>query len=293
MQQRRSDKISILIVPEDDAEPYSFRLRRSVVKLLYVVGVVLFAHVIIGGIFYWKYAELHGRNQSLLDYNARLQEDNKRVIELADQLKSLETSHRKLYSLLGVDGQPPVNKREISNRQSAVMVENIVPAVGTDVEAGPELFQMPERFFLASRGGQAIQSIGETPTLLPVKGFLTQDFSHGLTPNDHPGIDIAAKRGSIICAAGSGQIIFAKWTYQYGNLVVIDHGDGLRTFYGHNQRILKPERSFVKRGEPIALLGSTGKSSGPHLHFEIRKWGKAVDPKDYIMAFNENIATNR
>jgi murein DD-endopeptidase MepM/ murein hydrolase activator NlpD len=261
---------------------------------LYAAGVVLFAHVIIGGIFYWKYAELYSRNKNLIEYNTRLQEDNKRVIELADQLQSLETSHRKLYSLLGVDGHAaPANSREIANRQPTVMVENIVPAVGTETEAGAELFEMPERFFLASRGGQAIQSIGEIPSLLPVKGFLTQDFSPGLAPNGHTGIDIAAKRGSIVCAAGSGQIIFAKWTYQYGNLVVIEHGDGLRTFYGHNQRILKPERSFVKRGEPIALLGSTGKSSGPHLHFEIRKWGKAVDPKDYILAFNENIATNR
>jgi len=86
--------------------------------------------------------------------------------------------------------------------------------------------------------------------------------------------------------------MFANWTYDYGYLIILDHGGGLLSYYGHNQRLLKSERSYVGRGEPIAMLGNSGKSSGPHLHFEIRKDGRPVDPKDYLLAFSDIIATS-
>jgi murein DD-endopeptidase MepM/ murein hydrolase activator NlpD len=125
------------------------------------------------------------------------------------------------------------------------------------------------------------------PTLLPVEGFLTSDFKKEswFIPKTHTGIDIAAKKGSVVRAAGAGVIIFANWTFDLGNLIIVDHGDGVFSYYGHNQRILKGEKSYVKKGEAIALLGSSGRSSGPHLHFEIWKDGVPVDPKEFILAF--------
>ena len=126
-----------------------------------------------------------------------------------------------------------------------------------------------------------------------MRGFLTKDFQEEgwFAPKTHSGIDIVAKKGSVIRSAGTGVIVFANWTYDYGNLIIINHDGGLISYYGHNQRILKPENGFVRKGEPIALLGNSGKSSGPHLHFEIQKDGVPVDPKKYILAFNENIKT--
>ena len=88
----------------------------------------------------------------------------------------------------------------------------------------------------------------------------------------------------MIKAAGSGTIVFANWTPDLGNLIIVYHGSDIFTYYAHNMRLLKLE-GMVKKGEPIALLGSSGEtSSGPHLHFEIWRDSKPVDPKEYIFS---------
>jgi len=294
MQKRRSDKISILIVPEDNAEPYSFRLKTSVVKGLYVVGVLLLVHIVAGAFFYWKYAELYARHKQVLAYNAQLQEDNKRVISLSDQFYALEKDYQKVRHLLGVERGSVDAADAAGSLESNPLFDNIVPAVRTEQEPRLNVFKKRSGYLLTPRKSKMHEFAENVPTLLPVKGILTQDFqkSGWFGPRRHRGIDIVAKKGTVVHAAGAGSIIFANWTYDLGNLVIINHGDGLFSYYGHNQRILKPEKGYVEKGEPIALLGSSGKSSGPHLHFEIWKDGEPVDPKDYIMAFNADFSTN-
>jgi murein DD-endopeptidase MepM/ murein hydrolase activator NlpD len=98
----------------------------------------------------------------------------------------------------------------------------------------------------------------------------------------HEGIDIAASTGTPIWAAASGTVIHAGWLGGYGYLVVIDHGNGLATAYGHASAILVGAGQQVAQGETIALVGSTGHSTGPHLHFEVRVNGAAVDPLLYL-----------
>jgi murein DD-endopeptidase MepM/ murein hydrolase activator NlpD len=98
----------------------------------------------------------------------------------------------------------------------------------------------------------------------------------------HEGIDITAPTGTPIWAAAAGTVIHAGWLGGYGNLVVLDHGDGLATAYAHASAILVSVGQSVAQGETIALVGSTGNSSGPHLHFEVRVNGSAVDPLLYL-----------
>jgi murein DD-endopeptidase MepM/ murein hydrolase activator NlpD len=98
----------------------------------------------------------------------------------------------------------------------------------------------------------------------------------------HEGIDIAAATGTQIWAAASGTVIYAGWLGGYGNLVVVDHGNGLATAYAHASAILVSVGQSVAQGETVALVGSTGNSSGPHLHFEVRVNGTAVDPLLYL-----------
>jgi murein DD-endopeptidase MepM/ murein hydrolase activator NlpD len=98
----------------------------------------------------------------------------------------------------------------------------------------------------------------------------------------HEGIDIAASTGTPIWAAAAGTVIHAGWLGGYGNLVVVDHGNGLATAYAHASAILVGVGQSVSQGETIALIGSTGNSSGPHLHFEVRVNGAAVDPLLYL-----------
>ncbi len=291
MQKRRSDKISILVVPEDNAEPYSFRLKTSYVKVLYGVALVLVVHMIAGGVFYWKYAKLHAETQALMTFNERLQDDNKRVIALADQFYTLEREYQKVRSLLGVENLGAGLETANDSPGASDLFDNIMPAVRTENESRVNLFEHKGRYLLTPKKSKVHDYAGHMPTLLPVKGILTQDFQSNawFGPKRHTGIDIVAKKGTIIRASGAGTIIFANWTYDLGNLVIINHGDGVFSYYAHNQRILKPEKGVVQKGEPIALLGTSGKSSGPHLHFEIWKDGEPRDPKEYILAFNESI----
>jgi murein DD-endopeptidase MepM/ murein hydrolase activator NlpD len=98
----------------------------------------------------------------------------------------------------------------------------------------------------------------------------------------HEGIDIAASTGTPIWAAAAGTVIYAGWLGGYGNLVVVDHANGLATAYAHASAILVAVGQQVAQGETVALVGSTGNSSGPHLHFEVRVNGVAVDPLLYL-----------
>lgn len=98
----------------------------------------------------------------------------------------------------------------------------------------------------------------------------------------HEGIDISASSGTPIVAAAAGTVIHAGWLGGYGNLVVVDHGSGLATAYAHASSILVSLGQQVSQGQTIALVGSTGNSSGPHLHFEVRVNGTAVDPLGYL-----------
>lgn len=98
----------------------------------------------------------------------------------------------------------------------------------------------------------------------------------------HTGIDIAADYGAAIVAAADGKVIFAGYYGGYGYAVIIDHGDGISTLYGHNSELLVKTGDTVKRGQQIAKAGSTGLSTGPHCHFEVRKNGVPVNPIDWL-----------
>lgn len=119
------------------------------------------------------------------------------------------------------------------------------------------------------------------PIILPVQGFISRSF---IPDEGHFGIDIIGKEGIPIMAAASGTVVFSDWSYDYGFMMIIAHGNGFLTVYKHNKQLLKSVGEPVKRNEPIALLGNTGKkSTGPHLHFELWKNGIALDPKDYLL----------
>jgi len=98
----------------------------------------------------------------------------------------------------------------------------------------------------------------------------------------HAGMDFAASYGSTIRAADSGTVIFAGWYGGYGRAVIIDHGKGITTLYGHTSELYVTEGQSVQRGQAIAAVGSTGLSTGPHLHFEVRRHGSPVNPADYL-----------
>jgi len=101
-------------------------------------------------------------------------------------------------------------------------------------------------------------------------------------PAMHKGVDFAGEEGAAVLATGSGVVTWADSRFGYGNLVEIDHGDGVITRYGHNKELLVKVGELVSKGQQISLMGSTGRSTGPHVHYEVLQNGKQIDPLPYI-----------
>jgi len=294
MKKKRSRRISVLLIPDDNAEPYNFRLSWPLARLLIGVAIVLTIHVILGGVFYWRYFRVHAENNELERSNSQLLEDNKRVYQLSAEMDRMAKEQAKLLSLLGVDpnAKGGISLSSILSGNQAMMAAKIdVPAASamTGRDAPKEAFVSSGAFTVRRRENDA-RYAKNMPTLLPVEGVITTEFSRSkdFPFRSHPGIDIAGKRGSVVLAAGDGQVVFANWTYVWGNLIIIHHGDNVFSYYGHNDRLLAHDRAFIKKGDPISLLGNSGVSSGPHLHFEVWKDGVAIDPRQILLAFRAN-----
>ena len=121
----------------------------------------------------------------------------------------------------------------------------------------------------------------------PSSHYITSYFGYRMHPvlnvwKYHSGMDIAASTGASIIAAGPGKVILAQTYGGYGNCVIIDHGGGVVSLYGHASKLLVSEGQTVTKGQEIAKVGSTGISTGPHLHFEVRENGVVVEPLDYL-----------
>jgi murein DD-endopeptidase MepM/ murein hydrolase activator NlpD len=125
------------------------------------------------------------------------------------------------------------------------------------------------------------------PTLWPVSGTITDEFGNRRDPftrrlKYHTGMDLGADYGKSIKAAAGGKVIMVDYIYGTGRTVKISHGNGITTLYGHCSKILVEEGQIVEKGEVIAKVGSTGRSTGPHLHFEVQLYGTPVDPLKYL-----------
>lgn len=118
----------------------------------------------------------------------------------------------------------------------------------------------------------------------PVSGTITSRFgaNESIRDHTHKGIDIAAPNGTKIVAAAKGKVTHSGWMGGYGNLIIITHENGIQTYYGHCSKLYAKVGEEVEAGETIALVGSTGFSTGNHLHFEIRKNGKQINPQKYL-----------
>lgn len=130
--------------------------------------------------------------------------------------------------------------------------------------------------------------LSSTPAIRPTEGWLSSGFGYRKSPftdlrEFHKGLDIAGRKGTSIVATADGIVTFVGNNGFLGKMIKIDHGHGMVTRYGHIQKALKKRGEAVKRGETIALMGSTGRSTGPHIHYEVHLNGIPVNPKKYIL----------
>ncbi|MBD2089288.1 peptidoglycan DD-metalloendopeptidase family protein [Microcoleus sp. FACHB-1515] len=158
-------------------------------------------------------------------------------------------------------------------------------AAQTQLEHDSENLGILIRQRLAIAANRNVRGTGKFA--FPSDGPITSGFGMRVHPilgyrRLHAGIDFGGAYGSPIRAADAGTVIFAGWYGGYGKAVIVSHGDGLTTLYGHASTIYVSEGQIVQRGQTIAALGSTGFSTGPHLHFEVRQAGEPIDPQQYL-----------
>jgi len=248
MRDRR--RLTLLLIPPDNAGTRTIQISYRLVKFLVVFTVVLIACLLGFGGYGWYKAAQAARVPGLEAEVEKLRSELEQVAELAASLAEAESNYKRVRHLLGIDEA----KRHETGRS--------IPPMGRGLKAA------------TSAPGPV-----DIPTSWPLvqTGFVTQEATTGTT-EPHPGVDIAIPQDSYIRAAGAGVVKAAGTDEVYGVYVLIEHADGYESLYGHASRIFVAPGDSVARHEVIALSGSTGRSTAPHLHLEIRREGQAIDP---------------
>lgn len=245
-------RLTVMLVPHGGRETMTFHFTYRALRVLVAVGAVgALALTVMAG-SWWYFAARAARVSDLEREVDVMTRDRARVEALVQRLESVEDQYRAIRDLFGRAQTnqpsdawlPPVT----SGRRGAVSAER--PASGSTL---PSVWPLTER------------------------GFVTQGLHEG-TERDHPGLDIAVASDSYIRAAGGGTVVDVGEDAVYGRFVVIDHGGGYATLYGHASMTLVSLGQVVRERQVIALSGSTGRSTGPHLHFEVLVEGEPVDP---------------
>lgn len=213
----------------------------------------------------------------ILEKKAELERDKAAILVLerdADiRRKAMEESKAKKEKVL----DKAINDRDTAERAYQELLE-----ASRQVEN-----MIRQSQYRVSPGGMQGSGKSTGSMVWPLHGQITSEFgwrTHPIfgTSKYHSGLDIAGDYGMTIVAADGGVVIYAGWISGYGNAVIIDHGRGITTLYGHNDSLTVSEGQNVSQGQTIAYCGSTGYSTGPHCHFEVREGGSPVSPYNYL-----------
>ncbi len=250
-------RYTVVLVQEEGETSHNFSVTKWQLWTLIITGLLIITAGFIIGFFAvpkaLNYDDLQAENDLL-------KADQSWVLnELEQELLNIKTMRTYIENVFGSDVEIPIN---------------------INTPGFPEPIKL---------SGIPISVLENLPTTMPVLGYITQEFVpvSKSWKGSHTGIDVAAPKLSPIYAAASGLVVFSEWTMDFGYLIIITHGDEYITIYGHNEENLVEAPERVERGQLIALLGETGDTTGPHLHFEIWKDGVPVDPVGFIVEFQD------
>jgi murein DD-endopeptidase MepM/ murein hydrolase activator NlpD len=297
---------TVMVVPHGAGASRAVEVSQTVLKALVGMGsVVALLFLVLGGaalsrgINITRSRALERENRLLADEVQRLRQT---MVGLRDTLNTIGEREQELRLLAGL------NPTDASVRQAGIggpagkwSERDSLSASGPNgqqaLAARVDIDQLSRRANVLVRSlNEAYDSLSShqarllaLPSIMPTKGWLSSAFArervhpilHLARP--HEGIDVSAPMGAEIEAPASGIVTEVKWVDGYGNMFTIDHGYGLVTRYAHCSKILVGRGQRVKRGQKIALVGSTGLSTGPHLHYEVWVNGRAQDPMRYVL----------
>nr|WP_211232381.1 M23 family metallopeptidase [Thermoanaerobacter thermocopriae] len=261
------------------------------IRAMYISGELGYLEVLLGAKDFGDFITRLDVVKRIVDYDSNLFESYKQQRKLVEQKE-------KELAQMQIEAQN--YKNQIISRQRELQLAMASrEGLMRDLERQQKLYEQQEDELLkqSKQLEKVIQQLqakskikysgGKLLWPVPSSSVITSPFGTRYHPilkqyRTHTGIDIAAQTEASILAAADGQVIFAGYYGGYGYAVIIDHGDGISTLYGHNSALLVKEGDTVKRGQVIAKAGSTGLSTGPHLHFEVRKNGVPVNPMDWL-----------
>jgi len=295
---------TVLLVPDHTSKIHRLRLSsRRITVMLAVAGILIFLFLLFGAGYLYnlglghKLAVLQTQNEdlkvqlrTLSQQMATVQNQFNRVSELDHKIRLATGLELDQNSIMGAGG-PEVDGSAMSlllPPDEADKVRKIATKLSQiDVALDNQELSLEE---LDSYFEDNESMISATPSVWPTRGMITSEFGVRASlfhPGNsvHLGIDIAAPTGTLIKAAADGIVTYAGWQSGYGNLVVISHGYGLATRYGHCAEIIARVGQAVKRGQVLGTVGATGQATGPHLHYEVLVHGVQINPRKYIFEY--------
>jgi len=260
---------SFIVAPHDTGTTVTFNLPGRLATLLAILVVVFIAGLAFVGVTYTKLALLAFETGRLKAENRDLRLRSRKIDRLEQEIVRIEQLRREIEAWAGV-----------ASRETLVRAE-AEPALMARV--------WPRRYTYALLGAHyALKGAGLHGMIQPAAGWVSRRFTKQADEGPgHRGIDIAASQGTPVRSVLDGVVKAARWDDIYGNLIEIEHNDSLSTIYGHNEKILVKEGEYVTRGQIIGAVGNTGRSTAPHLHFEVLNNGKPDDPEAYMVFRSE------
>ena len=248
---RHKRVFSIILVPPGGGKPRNFSFGRKQMLFAGIVAAVLLVLLVVFLAVLGRMGRFSVAIERLKRENTKLSEERQKLAELEDELGRLRVVEGRLATLLGMEKKKTDQKLTLS--PAGMLTQGFV---------------------------QTPVSSGRMPTLWPVRGEISRGFSN--EPGGHKGCDIAVQGETPVRAAGEGLVEFAGEDAVFGNMIIINHGSGISSLYGHNSKLSVLRGDSVKKGQIIAYSGNSGNSSAPHLHFEISRNGRQVDPLTFL-----------
>lgn len=287
-----SDNTELLQKTEADLKVKNKKLQQRV-RDIYINGQISYVDVLFGA---KDFADLMTRMDVL---KRIIKHDYDLIMKVREEKATVENTRVQLEKdkaeaeVLVADAQAKKAKVEDKESEQQVLLDQAIYDRDTSermyeeiMAASQEVANMIRRSHMSSAGYSGAPA-GAGGMIWPISGPITSEFgwrTHPIfgTARFHSGLDIGGDYGMPIYAAASGTVIYAGWISGYGNAVIIDHGGGVTTLYGHNDSLNVSEGENVAQGQVIAMCGSTGNSTGPHCHFEVRENGEPVSPYGYL-----------
>lgn len=288
--------LTFIIIPPGIGKTWRLNVKKNLLAgILSVLMVVAGASLTISYLYYDSQNEIQQVNNlkaSNQEKDQLIESLNNSIDNIESQRKSIESKQEQLKKMMGV-GTETTNSQPSRGGQGGAEIHIDINDQGGALQRAQAIStslyrQEKELDEMIARVGNNKEYFLSIPNKWPVEGELTSEFGWrnspfgGRSSSFHNGIDIANNVGTEIFAAADGTVTSAGWQGAYGKTVEIDHGYGFKTMYGHNYVLLVEAGEEVEKGQVIAKMGNTGRSTGPHLHFSIFKNGQALNPMVYL-----------